>query len=79
MSLVEVNRGLWSYRGYWIQYDPKPIPHRGFDYSWEHHDFDGAPWGETGGPPMDTRYGTSSTLQDALEDIDENIEDGRGE
>ena len=39
-------------------------------WNYAHVDFDGGPW-ETGGPPMDPRYGTAMSLPDAIDEIDE--------
>jgi hypothetical protein len=59
-----------EYRGYWIEYNPKPIPAScGVDWDWHHDDFDGAPDGN------DNRCGCSASLNAAKADIDEQIEE----
>jgi hypothetical protein len=62
--------GKIEYRGYWIEYNPKPIPAScGVDWDWHHDDFDGAPDGN------DNRCGCSASLDAAKTDIDEQIEE----
>ncbi len=59
-----------SYRGYWISYNPKPVPaSMGVDWDWRHEDYDGAPDGN------DRRAGCSACLEAAKSDIDEQIEE----
>ena len=55
-----------EYRGYWIEYDPPPIPLRTSDWKWSHDGYDG---------PGDHRAGYSPSLEEAKADIDEQIEE----
>ena len=57
------------YRGFEISYSIKPIPSRGFDYDFVHEDYDGAP--DSG----DRRCGNGSSLEDAMDQIDEILDD----
>ena len=50
-----------KYRGYTIEYDPKPIPTRSMDYSFVHEDYDGE---------GDMRIGYAESVAGAKEDID---------
>jgi hypothetical protein len=62
--------GKIEYRGYWIAYNPKPVPAScGVDWDWHHDDYDGAPDGN------DNRCGCSASLDAAKTDIDEQIEE----
>ena len=45
-----------------IQYNPKPIPDRRFDYDFWHDDYDGA-------DGNDVRYGNAKSEADAMEKI----------
>ena len=54
-----------AYRGFWIEYDPPPIPVRTCDWRWWHDSYDGAP--DSG----DRRCGASPSLEAAQQDIDE--------
>lgn len=56
------------YRGYWIDYNPPPIPVRDCDWSFSHIDFDG---------PGDNRYGYGPSIEDCKAQIDEQIEEQR--
>lgn len=56
------------YKGYHIQYDPKPIPTRNFDYDFWHEDYDG---------PEDRRNGNAGSVRDCMIEIDDRIEDER--
>ena len=59
--------GPVPYRGYWIKYNPKPIPPRyGVDWDWWHDGYDG---------PGDPRCGATGSLEAARLAIDEQIED----
>jgi hypothetical protein len=58
-------RDEYRYRDYLISYWMKPIPDRSCDWDWHHKDFD----------VDDSRYGNSSTLEDAMADIDAQIEE----
>ena len=51
--------GSWT-----IEYDPKPIPTRKFDYSFWHDDYDGAP------DSFDNRAGTAASIDEAKLEID---------
>lgn len=42
-------------------------------YEFHHPSYDGAPL-ETGGPPADNRFGTSGSLEDAMEEIRDQID-----
>lgn len=53
-----------AYRGWWIAYDPPPIPSRNCDWGFWHDDYDGAP--DAG----DSRCGHAPTLEEARADID---------
>ena len=53
------------YRGYHIEYCPKPGP-RGYDFEWSHEDFDG---------PGDNRQGYGGSEQECRDAIDELIEE----
>lgn len=57
------------YRGYWIEYDPPPIPSRAHDWQWWHDEYDGAP------DSHDHRYGSSASLEEAKAEIDAQIEE----
>ncbi|HEY9219508.1 MAG TPA: hypothetical protein VIO94_15785 [Phenylobacterium sp.] len=61
--------GLTAYRGWWIDYDPPPIPTRNCDWQFWHDDFDGAPDGN------DNRCGSAASLEDAKAEIDLWIEE----
>lgn len=62
-------RSEYQYRGYHITYWMKPIPDRSCDWDWTHDDFDGAD------DANDNRCGHSRTLDDAMADIDAQIEE----
>lgn len=52
-----------TYRGFRIEYDPKPIPAWcGVDWNWVHPDCDG---------PGDSRFGNAASLAAAKRAIDE--------
>jgi len=55
------------YRGYTIEQHYNSGPGA---FTFAHEDFDGGPW-EAGGPPMDPRHGTATSIEDAIEQIDE--------
>jgi hypothetical protein len=58
------------HRGYWIRFNPKPVPaSMGVDWDWWHDDFDGAP------DSNDRRCGCSASLEASKADIDEMIEE----
>ncbi len=56
---TKIRYGKWT-----IDFDPKPIPTRKFDYSFWHDDFDGAP------DSYDNRAGTAATVEEAKSEID---------
>lgn len=58
-----------SYRGWWIDYDPPPIPVRTCDWQFWHDDFDGAP------DANDNRYGSAGSLDAAKAEIDDREDD----
>ena len=60
------------YRGYSIWFDPKPIPHRDFDFDFAHVDYDGAPDGG------DKRSGHGASVSDCQDQIDEIIYEEEG-
>lgn len=55
-----------AYRGWWIRYDPPPVPSRLHDWQYWSDEYDG---------PGDDRDGSASSLLAAREAIDERIED----
>ena len=55
--------------GWEIEYNPKPIPSRQFDYDWAHIDYCGAR--DSG----DARCGTSESVEDAVYQINEIIQE----
>ena len=62
--------------GNWhIEYSPKPIPVRTFDYDFAHEDFDGAPL-NTGESSFDKRCGNGESVLDCIEKIKEIENDG---
>jgi len=54
-----------AYRGWWISYDPPPIPVRTCDWHFWHDDFDGAP------DANDSRCGHAASLEEAKAQIDD--------
>lgn len=58
-----------AYRGWWISYDPPPIPTRNCDWQFWHDDFDGAT--DAG----DSRCGHAESLEAAKAEIDFWIEE----
>ena len=60
---------MQKYKGYYIWYEPKPIPIVTCDYSFCHFDYDG---------PEDTRCGFAESTYKAMCHIDE-IEEELGE
>lgn len=54
-----------EYRGYYIFFEPVPVPSKKFDYQFVHKDFDGAP--DSG----DSRYGAAPSVQECIDKIDE--------
>lgn len=50
-----------KYKGYEIEYDPKPIPNRSADYTFTHEDYDGVD---------DLRIGYAESIKGAKADID---------
>lgn len=56
------------HRGYWIAFNPKPVPASlGVDWDWWHDDYDGAP------DSNDDRCGCAASLEDAKAAIDDQI------
>ena len=55
-----------TYREFTISHNPKPIPSRKHDWDWCHNDYDG---------PGDNRCGTSGSVRDAYQRIDDLISD----
>jgi hypothetical protein len=51
--------------GWHVQYDPKPIPDRRFDWGYVHEDYDGAP--DSG----DTRCGACPSVKACIDEINE--------
>ena len=67
-----------AYRGWWITYDPPPIPTRNCDWQYWHDDYDGAPmYGDEG--PADNRCGSAASEADAMAEIDAWIEENEGD
>ena len=67
-----------AYRGWWITYDPPPIPVRTCDWQYWHDDYDGAPmYGDEG--PADNRCGSAASEADARAEIDAWIEENEGD
>lgn len=62
-------RSVVRYRGFIITYDPPPIPIRSCDWQFVAEGYDGAP--DSG----DYRCGSAATEDDAMEQIDELIEE----
>ena len=60
----------YTYKGYDIRENKKPIPTKAFDWDYVHRDHDGLPDGG------DIRYGSAASLQDAIEQIKEIEESG---
>ena len=58
-----------NYRGYFIEFNPKPIPFRGADWDWWADGYDGAP------DSHDRRCGTAASENACKQEIDELIED----
>lgn len=58
------------YRNFHIEHRPKIIPQ--FDWEFCHVDYDGSP-SDSGGPPIDRRFGFAFTLEEAKEAIDDLI------
>lgn len=56
------NPGQMMYRGYWINYNPPPIPIRTHDYHYWHDDYEG---------PGDHRHGTAESIDACKKQIDE--------
>ena len=54
------------YRGFWIDYDPPPIPTNAADWHFWHDSFDG---------PGDHRCGSAASAEDCRLAIDEILED----
>ncbi len=52
---------MTKYKGYYIWYEPKPIPTVTCDYSFCHLNFDG---------PEDKRYGFTTSIFKAMQQID---------
>jgi hypothetical protein len=59
-----------KYRGFTIDYAPKPIPSRAADWDWSHEDYDG---------PPDRRCGTARSVDEAKADIDELLAGQKGD
>lgn len=57
---------LQTYRGWTVDYDAKPIPHRGFDWTGTHPDYDGE---------GDSRLVHAATFQELAAEIDGEIAD----
>lgn len=51
-----------TYRGYFIQREPKPIPTRAYDWDYWHDSYSG---------PGDPRHGVAGSLEAAMREIDE--------
>jgi len=51
-----------GYRGFNVDYLPKPIPSRKMDYDWTHESYDG---------PEDYRLGCAASVKECMEAIDE--------
>lgn len=77
--VTSTGQSTWAYRGCVIEQrwkDPRPGYRAQPDtFVWWHEDYDGAPM-ETGGPPGDNRCGAAQTLAEAIEDIDETLDEG---
>lgn len=54
----------FTYRGYHVKYNPKPIPTAACDWDWVHDDYDGE---------GDPRSGVAASREAAMAAIDENI------
>lgn len=50
-----------TYKGFYIVYEPKPIPDRRYDYDWTHEDYNG---------PGDNRAGTAASVSVCMAEID---------
>jgi hypothetical protein len=61
------------YRGWWIQYDPPPIPVRGMDWQYHHDDFDASWEGEEDGYVGNGLCGHAASLAEAMAEIDERL------
>ena len=55
----------YRHNSYTIQYLPKPIPTRRYDWSYWHDDYDGAP------DAFDHRHGDAASVEDCKREIDE--------
>lgn len=53
---------LFWYKGWHIDYNPKPIPDRRHDYDVTHRDYDG---------PESNLYFTAASIKEAIAEIDE--------
>ena len=53
------------YKNYTISYDPKPIPHRSFDWDFGHDDYDGAL------DSNDYRCGNGASIEHCKQQIDD--------
>ena len=61
---------IFPYRNYKIEYNPKPIPDRSFDWDYVHEDYDGAPDGG------DDRCGAVASFEAAILAINELEDEG---
>lgn len=63
----------FAYKGWYIYYDPPPIPTRNCDWHYVHRDFDGAP------DANDNRCGHAASEASAMDEIDAWIEENEGD
>ena len=61
----DIDLSTIEYRGYKISYEIKSAPTPEFDWDFAHKDYDGAPDSD------DIRCGTASSLEDAIQQIDD--------
>jgi len=67
--VVRIGPNKYQYYEYIILHNPKPIPDRSSDWEFYHEDYDGA--GDSG----DRRGGTATSMQEAIDKIEEMEDD----
>lgn len=61
--------GMWTYKGWSISVDPKPIPNRSFDWEATHPDYDA--WNDGDGWQDNGLSVNAATYEELLEAIDQ--------